>query len=296
MNYSAIYGRFILDRRTIECALRASDTYTEAHHVVPRAHGGDDMPANIIRLTPEDHFFAHLLLAKIYGGSMWWGLMMMASVSGTRRGMTPAKVARMRRHYAAVRRALSRSGNVLFNPTVFRWKNLDTGETAELCLYDMHALHGGTRPTWTSVVSGDRKTYRGWTLADREVRIRGLKGKVFDFVNRDGRAFRGTQLDFCAMADLTASSATRVVRSQSVTRCGWRLQGTDDRSHNAPKDGGRPGKKGGVIVLERGGERLIGDRVEIARLLGTTAAHVSASVYAIRAGKCSTFKGYRLAA
>jgi hypothetical protein len=38
----------------------------EAHHVLPRCMGGNDDPKNIVSLTAEEHFIAHLLLAKMY--------------------------------------------------------------------------------------------------------------------------------------------------------------------------------------------------------------------------------------
>ena len=47
------------------------------HHILPRALGGGDEPENLIRLTAEDHFFAHLLLAKAHGGKQWAPLIIM---------------------------------------------------------------------------------------------------------------------------------------------------------------------------------------------------------------------------
>lgn len=40
--------------------------YTEKHHVIPRCMGGLDAAENIAQLYPEEHFFAHVLLLKIY--------------------------------------------------------------------------------------------------------------------------------------------------------------------------------------------------------------------------------------
>lgn len=68
MNYERIYSEFIADRLTKQ---PVKPTYFEKHHIVPRSLGGGDEKSNIIRLTPEDHLFAHLLLAKVYGGGMW---------------------------------------------------------------------------------------------------------------------------------------------------------------------------------------------------------------------------------
>lgn len=100
MNYERIYSAFILDRRAKENTLCGQ--YTEKHHILPRALGGGDEPENIIRLTPEDHFFAHLLLAKIHGGKMWYGLMAMCA---DRYGKRESKgyLRRRRKAYAKVR-------------------------------------------------------------------------------------------------------------------------------------------------------------------------------------------------
>ena len=40
--------------------------YYERHHVLPKCLGGDDSSDNLVDLTPEEHYTAHLLLVKIY--------------------------------------------------------------------------------------------------------------------------------------------------------------------------------------------------------------------------------------
>jgi hypothetical protein len=61
MDYKNHYDRLIeraRDRRLV--------SYTEIHHVVPRCMGGSDESANLVKLTPEEHYVAHQLLVKIY--------------------------------------------------------------------------------------------------------------------------------------------------------------------------------------------------------------------------------------
>lgn len=48
---------------------RFIEGYSELHHIVPRCMGGDDRLSNLVRLTPEEHFIAHLLLVKMYPGN-----------------------------------------------------------------------------------------------------------------------------------------------------------------------------------------------------------------------------------
>lgn len=61
MNYQKIYSDLI--SRAI---LRHTEGYYESHHIIPRCIGGTDDESNLVRLTPEEHYVAHQLLAKIY--------------------------------------------------------------------------------------------------------------------------------------------------------------------------------------------------------------------------------------
>lgn len=66
MNYIDVYERFIQSRRALEEHLDLFDV----HHIRPRCLGGCNNSANLIRLSPSDHLFAHLLLARIYGSTL----------------------------------------------------------------------------------------------------------------------------------------------------------------------------------------------------------------------------------
>ncbi len=293
MDYRRVYREFIADRRVRQFALAG---YSEKHHIEPRALGGSDDPANLIRLSAEDHFFAHLLLAKIHGGAMWRPILLMASQAPTRSGVTAAMVAKFRRHYGAAKMALSREGNNKFNPTIYEWVNLDTGERRSACLYDMHRDYGGNRPSWTQAISGEKPTAYGWALVSAGVTFRAFKGKPMDFVNRDGRTFTGTQTAFCAHAGVSLAGASRLARGTSITRCGWRLAGVMDREWNQPKDGSTSGRTAEVVTLVRDGRTITGDRRSLARDLGSTVASVSTCIGQMKRGKLATFKGWRLAA
>ena len=73
MNYQRIYNQFISDRKARELELKASGEYFERHHITPKSLGGTDSEDNLIRLTPEDHLFAHLLLAKWHNNRPYVG-------------------------------------------------------------------------------------------------------------------------------------------------------------------------------------------------------------------------------
>ena len=58
------------------------DEYTENHHILPKSIFPNfskftDYPWNKITLTARQHFIAHYMLAKLYGGKMWYAYNMM---------------------------------------------------------------------------------------------------------------------------------------------------------------------------------------------------------------------------
>jgi hypothetical protein len=46
------------------CSLKKFEGYTEAHHIIPKAFGGNNSQENMIVLSARCHFLAHYLLAK----------------------------------------------------------------------------------------------------------------------------------------------------------------------------------------------------------------------------------------
>jgi hypothetical protein len=75
MNYLRIYNEIIL-RSQIRVK---PDGYFERHHVVPKSMGGSDDKSNLTCLTAREHFIAHYLLARIYGGAQWGAIILMKS-------------------------------------------------------------------------------------------------------------------------------------------------------------------------------------------------------------------------
>jgi len=65
MNYQRIYNT-IIERSKQRMLLE----YTEEHHIIPRCVGGTDDSANLVMLTPEEHYVCHQLLVKIYPGNI----------------------------------------------------------------------------------------------------------------------------------------------------------------------------------------------------------------------------------
>lgn len=61
MDYQRHYDALMIRGKSRELS-----GYKESHHIIPRCMGGSDDKDNLVDLTPEEHFVAHQLLAKIY--------------------------------------------------------------------------------------------------------------------------------------------------------------------------------------------------------------------------------------
>lgn len=74
MNYALAYSKLIAHAKQRVCV----NGYVERHHILPKALGGTDDSSNLVALTAREHFVAHVLLAKIHGGSMWHAVTIMS--------------------------------------------------------------------------------------------------------------------------------------------------------------------------------------------------------------------------
>ena len=65
MDYLKAYNRLVQSRKFRGLDKKALDFYTEEHHIIPRAVGGNNAKANLVLLSAREHFLAHKLLWKI---------------------------------------------------------------------------------------------------------------------------------------------------------------------------------------------------------------------------------------
>lgn len=56
----------------------------EKHHITARSMGGTDHHYNLVYLTPREHYLAHHILARLYGGSMISAFWLMCNSSNNR--------------------------------------------------------------------------------------------------------------------------------------------------------------------------------------------------------------------
>jgi hypothetical protein len=75
-HYYNRYTKFIS-----ECSNQTVSGYSEKHHIVPVSLGGSDDKENLITLTARQHYIAHWMLWKAYGGSMTAAFFQMSNLA-----------------------------------------------------------------------------------------------------------------------------------------------------------------------------------------------------------------------
>lgn len=210
MNYNRIYKEFIIDRRNKEKFLK--DEYTEKHHIIPRCMGGLDTQENLIRLTPEDHFFAHLLLAKIHGGKLWFAVNAMLEMGYSYRPVEYIKFANKRKNIGFIKRFVAEefkknySGKLspIADKNVYEFKNVDgrsiIGTRFEVC--EKTEINSSKI---SALIIGSKISYKGWYFPELNpegiigVKSSSLKSRskeIFKLFHFDGRFWEGTQWQF----------------------------------------------------------------------------------------------------
>lgn len=210
MDYERVYREFIADRRGREHLLEG---YTEKHHILPRALGGGDEPENLIALTPEDHFFAHLVLAKAHGGKMWNALFAMAYLVTPGRTKHRKKF-QLRFQFGFIRRRLAEhyreilsGSDGLLSSKVSRTLRSFDGREVSGNRFELEEQTGVTRQQISAVLCGAKMSAHGWYspehnpegLTKSELLSRGIScKKVYNLYHWDGRVWSGVRSKFKA--------------------------------------------------------------------------------------------------
>jgi len=166
LNYKKIYDDLIESRKMRP---KLEGEYYESHHILPRCMDGTDDPENLIYLTAEGHFVAHLLLAKVYGGGLWFAANSMNSLVVGRRAQ------RKRATYAMIKREMALAKE---DPTKHKFKNIETGEVIEATQGEFRRLTGVSRGASSHLVLGRVLTAGGYCLASTESEILLYRKKI----------------------------------------------------------------------------------------------------------------------
>lgn len=228
MNYQRIYDQFIADRKR----LGRPDGYFESHHILPRSLGGSDDSDNLIDLTPEDHFFAHLLLAKIHGGMLWVPVVMW--LGGDRRNWSGR---RSRLDYGWARRGASRAvsgdGAWQYDVRVF---DLEHTNGNRFCgtQYEFSEAFGLDKSGVCMLVNGVLASYKGWFHVGKRPKFVGrgsrkgadhpmARNDIVRLLHVDGREFVGSPYSFRLQYGLSKAAVSRLVNGRQLVASGWHL-------------------------------------------------------------------------
>lgn len=179
MDYAAIYASIISKRKSSRHTAK-----TERHHIVPRALGGTNESSNLVDLTPREHFVAHLLLAKIHGGTMWAAAAFMSR--GGTRSANGHKCTSRQYEYIKIKDSEWRTERYAKESNPFYGKKHDEKALSKMRKprVNKDGLYGAFRPKWTGAVISFVLTYK-----PRDVRV---DRRLIDFI--DSRYEKSPQL------------------------------------------------------------------------------------------------------
>lgn len=219
MNYARIYEMFIEDRK-LEIHDRFS--YVEVHHIVPRSMGGSNEKTNLIALTPEDHFFAHLLLAKAHGGNQWLALSSMLNRGMKTKEIRYREFANKRKGFGLVRRLLAKNLTGLNN------------HQTDNNIYTIRHIDGSELTGYRFELSektGIPLRNLGRLIRDKEGRTKSLKGWYYPQNNPNGDVGPSNSPNYKlynAVGDTWEGTAKEFFKafkkripSKNASACGW---------------------------------------------------------------------------
>jgi hypothetical protein len=233
-----IYEQFIEDR------LRRSPKPFEKHHILPRSLGGSDAPSNIIKLSPEDHFFAHLLLAKAHGGMLWVPVVMWL---GGERSSWKGRISRQKYGWAVrlAKAATSGRGAHQFDHSVYVLEHED-GRSFSGTQSEMYSDLGMSRAGANLLIKGKCPSMNGWYFPGLKPRFIGRGSRKgadhpmavkarYHFRHRDGREFFGTPFEMQKIHGLSKAGASTLANGKRTISKGWYIASRE------PSTGGRAG-------------------------------------------------------
>jgi hypothetical protein len=261
MNYAKVYSQFIADRKSKESDLLKSGDYFEKHHIIPKKLGGNDCNSNLILLSAEDHIRAHLLIAKIYGGSMWAPIVIMSSTLGrripTRRTIKIAAIARSNHALS-----LSGSNNSRYDKTIYHFKHDELGELLCTRAGFVEKIGGGNIKNAAHFVINEKKHYKGWYLAQKRPGIgfhenhsgkkhHNYKSEIITLEHFDGSFFSGTRLDINNSLNISKPRIAGIVNGSCWESKGWGLPGWVSKKNHSKVLAGKKRRKN-IINLTTG--------------------------------------------
>lgn len=200
MDYAKLYDNFILDRIEKSKNLKVSD-YVEIHNIFRDEE-------KIVKLKPEDYFFAHLLLAKAYGEEHWSNLHKILNRGNRSEIIKYKDFANKRKQFGFIRRLSSnsfRKKKISRNENIYVFKNKD-GRFAEGNKEEIRIVTGLKIKSINKLINGNIKTSFGWYypslnptgISQKELSKleREADLETFTLFHFDGRTWSGNKMEF----------------------------------------------------------------------------------------------------
>lgn len=247
VDYQKIYQDFIESRRANP---PGEAEYSEKHHVIPRCLGGGDDPDNLIQLIPEDHFFAHVVLAKAHDLPGLWS----AAIVMNGRNSRPTIFRRgSRLTYGWVRRRFSKvcqetrfgKDNPNYSDELVTLKHFD-GWVLEHTRYEWFSVYDVKHAALCGILNKRRKSYKGWTLPETTKEETGIARKGVNHPNADsikhrwenidGRKEYCTRLELRDKYNLASGDISGVICGRHSHCHGWFIEGSNNKINKIGKD------------------------------------------------------------
>lgn len=191
MDYKRIYEELIEHRKMLP---KLEGVYYERHHIVPVCMGGGDEDENLIYLTAEDHFMAHLLLAKAHShDGLWFAVQAMTMPTRSDREV------KNRRIFGAIRREVAeRLRNYVMDHTVYNFKEISTGRFFSCKRDELVKMYGWPRGAASKLVTGKATVTHGICLASTEDLRKEFDTTLYDFKDMaTEKIYQRTRRAFC---------------------------------------------------------------------------------------------------
>lgn len=215
MNYERIYNELIEHRKMLP---KVEGVYYERHHILPRCMGGGDEEENLIYLTAEDHFMAHLLLARVHGGILWNVIQLMKK---------SAKLGKIkhRRVFAKARKMVAEYRR---DSTVYDLIEVKTGKLFKLTQKQLQEEYGVESGNSSALVKGKKMSGGFCTPAFYEKKVPDYWKNTYTFVNIiTGEEYDMKLCEFAEFLEVPIGKISKLLYKDINTCLGYTIKGRD---------------------------------------------------------------------
>lgn len=231
MDYKRIYEELIEHRKMMP---KLEGVYYERHHIVPVCMGGGDEDENLVWLTAKEHFIAHLLLALIYGGALWFAAQAMTMTKEGRK-LNSRMFSRIREEWSKEMRK-RRTSKLVHDVVV-----VSTRETFRGTQSEIRVKYGLSVKDSSNLVRRKAKIVKGVALSEtdlskswhpdvsRKTGYRSYDDNRYEFrCIKTKEVFLFTRCEFAAHSGVTPSRISALLKGVMLTTKGYCLNSTTD--------------------------------------------------------------------